>query len=435
MGRHGAALSILLGTIALGYGFATSPGYYADFTGRILVMWGGAATLTAVAWLPLPLGSAGRSKAYWPRLEWGGFLCGALILLALFGWWIRPHLEPFAEFVPSMGQQGRDFRENTLRDLAAYLSPPGMVLMLVGVCLALRRVMQVRDVSWAPLLAMWFGCTLLYLYNPYISVDHIWKMRRFVPVIIPGMVVLLALGAQGITAALPASWGKFLVPAFLVATVLAWIGWTMVPLGFTQLNAGAVDFIRTINRAIPADDLLVATVNKPLLGPLQLVEQTDTVRALPGNTTQQEILHQVVAHAQSEGRPVMLLSSAPLVANPRRDARRFELVHPNLLRTTEPPPRTIESRRRTAFLSVLGPSGLGIAPTDPEVRLGANRIYGVTESGFSGQEYVAGIPCRWTLGSQASRSIPAGLGHPPLPRFHRRHGGSSAWLSRAPHHQ
>ncbi len=413
MARHGTTLAIALGAVAFGYGFATSPGYYADFSGRLLAMWSVATMLTVLAWVPLPRAwrTTGERFLALPRL-WQG-LSAALILIALFAWWVRPHLQPFAEFVSSMGQSGRDYRENTVRDLAAYLSPPGLALVLVGLVLALRRVLVKRELFWALLLALWFACALLYLYNPYISVDHIWKMRRFVPVILPGMAILLALGAQGLASALPRGLPQRWLPTGMVTLVVAWIAWTLVPVGFTRLNAGAVDFVQSIKRQIPDDALVVATVRKPLLGPLQLVEKVEMVRAIPGDEVQEEVLRQVIATAQAAGRRVMLLSPDPLVANARREARAFELVHPNLLRTTEPPPRTIEPRRRTAYLSTLGPRGLGIDPTANTIRLGANRIYGVRESGFADQESVAGIPFRWTLGERATLTLPTDLAEQP----------------------
>lgn len=413
MARHGATLAIALGAMAFGYGFATSPGYYADFSGRLLAMWSVATMLTVLAWVPLPRAwrTTGEHLLAFPRL-WQT-LSVILVVLALFAWWVRPHLQPFAEFVTSMGQSGRDYRENTVRDLAAYLSPPGLALVLVGLVLALRRVLVKRDLFWALLLALWFACALLYLYNPYISVDHIWKMRRFVPVILPGMAMLLALGAQGLASALPQGSMQRWLPTGLVAVIVGWIAWTLVPTGFTRLNAGAVDFVQSIKREIPDDALVVATVRKPLLGPLQLVEKVEMVRAIPGDEVQEEVLRQVIAAAQTAGRQVMLLSPDPLVANARREAHMFELVHPNLLRTTEPPPRVIEPRRRTAYLSTLGPRGLGIDPTDNAIRLGANRIYGVRESGFADQETVAGVPFRWTVGERATLTLPAGLAETP----------------------
>ncbi|WP_221029251.1 ArnT family glycosyltransferase [Actomonas aquatica] len=417
LARAGATIGVVLGALAFGYGFLTSPGYYHDFSGRLAAMLGIATAFTVVAWLPLPrrLRESLDALLRAPRLITA--LSAVLVLLALYAWWIRPHIEPFAQFAESIGWEGRDYRENSLRDLAAYLSPPAIAFMLVGLCLALRRTFVDREWNWAPFLALWAACTLLYLYNPYISTDHIWKIRRFVPVILPGMVLLATLGLQGTVAAVPRPRWRPILASLAGVAIFAWVGWSMYPLGFARLNGEAVAFIQSIKREIPRHALVVATVRKPILGPIQLVEQVQTLRARPEDPVQAERLKQLINLEQSRGRTVMLLSPTPMVANPLRDARRFELVHPNLLRTTEPPPRELKLRRRTAFLSVLGPGGVGIDPHAAEVRLGANPIYGVPESGFAGQEYVDEIPFRWTTGPTARLDVPWAFPSPPQRAF------------------
>jgi hypothetical protein len=117
----------------------------------------------------------------------------AAILLVLGFWYaalIRPHLEPFAIIANGTGLDGtRDFREESMRNLAHYVSWPMLVLALGGVIAALERARRhVASLPGAFVALALLVASILFLAYPQVSPDHPFAIRRFVPVVIPGVV-------------------------------------------------------------------------------------------------------------------------------------------------------------------------------------------------------------------------------------------------------
>ncbi|GAB5558694.1 MAG: hypothetical protein SynsKO_03410 [Synoicihabitans sp.] len=399
LGRNLAVGVTLLGGTAWLYGKGTSPGYYADFSSRIALMLGIAGFFSIIAAVPSP---ANLRRAVFAGAGKSGVIRTLMLIfvgLAVYAYFFRPYHEPFANFAASIGWEGRDYRENSLRDLGGYLSPPALAFALVGLGSLLRTTLS-RGHNWAvPFLGVWFAYTLLYLYNPYISTDHIWKIRRYIPVVIPGFALLAMIGlAQSVSLIKSTRWKPIIVGAGLIS-IFGYVGWSVRPLAFTRLNDGAVDLVKRIADHVPENALVVTDVNRPILGPLQLVIRRDTIKGIPEDHQHPALIQDAITRASFENRPIILLSKAPAVSDIERDTSKLSLQHPSMVKTLEPPPREIEMRERLVYVSVLNPNGLGYRKSTPVLRLGANRIYGVQESGFQQQEFEDGEPFRWTTGS------------------------------------
>lgn len=84
----------------------------------------------------------------------------------------------------------RSYDELSLAWLAMYLSWPTVILALLGIAVALRRTIIKGDARLLLLLAVVAAPSLLYLLRVSITPDQIWAMRRFLPVTIPGFVVI-----------------------------------------------------------------------------------------------------------------------------------------------------------------------------------------------------------------------------------------------------
>jgi hypothetical protein len=132
-------------------------------------------------------------------LEW---TC-AITLIALFvyaAWW-RPELGQHATISrPGHAWDGqRDWREQSLVNLAAYLGWPTLALALVGaVCIAVRMLRGRTDPKWLLVWTTVVPTAIVILANPRVSPDHFWAIRRFVPLVIPGTILLAGFGLQGI---------------------------------------------------------------------------------------------------------------------------------------------------------------------------------------------------------------------------------------------
>lgn len=161
-------------------------------------------------------------------------LAGGVILLLVYGLFIRPDIEPYSLIErPGHPLHGtRDFREDSLVNIAKYISIPALVAAVFGWLLMMRR--SVRSELWAPWLVPLIvlgGIAAVYLWKPSIFPDHFWAIRRFVPVVIPGLILFAAVGFYELIGVLPirALWETGVAVFFLVFAMVAyWPFWSFV---------------------------------------------------------------------------------------------------------------------------------------------------------------------------------------------------------------
>ncbi len=143
---------------------------------------------------------------------------GRLPLLAAAGvfviglfFFLRPHLmtmradptsgganyvEQVQRFLHMAVDPTRSYYEQATRWLSWYVGWGTLALALIGACwLAYEQVAGHRRV-WAPAFLVCFGSAVWVLFAPSITPDHPWADRRFVPVVLPGLVLfaLIAIG-------------------------------------------------------------------------------------------------------------------------------------------------------------------------------------------------------------------------------------------------
>ena len=185
-------VTVLLAAWGAVHGWMFSRPYIEDLAGFLLPLWG-LATVSVTLSLAVLL----RPQSVHPFAEWvhnNGrrlWAAGAVMTCVAFsvGMWVRPHLEPFQIDAES---GGRTYNEETLTRVAWYISTTGMVLGLGGVLLLLRRWLVERRAQWVPFLAILLPFSLLYFWRQSIYPDHPWAMRRFLPVIVPGICIASA---------------------------------------------------------------------------------------------------------------------------------------------------------------------------------------------------------------------------------------------------
>ena len=156
--------------------------------------------LTLAVLLLRPTAAASLRRAIDSRLA---RLAVVLIVVALFLYAIaiRPGLQPFSIVRQGSGLDGtRDFREDSVLNLATYLSWPILLAALGGACYVLWQRWATRG---GPLrsfvLALGIGPALLYLWFPFVSPDHPWAFRRFVPTIVPFAVLFASISVHALT--------------------------------------------------------------------------------------------------------------------------------------------------------------------------------------------------------------------------------------------
>jgi FtsH-binding integral membrane protein len=181
----------------------------------------------------------------------------AAVLIAgafVFGLWIRPELRPWMA-------RGRPlYVEQSMVRVAWYLSTAGMVAACAGLLLALRQWLVGRRAEWLPFLGVVLTMSAVYFWNPRVHIDHPWAMRRFVPVVLPGLAVAIAVAAAWLWEAR----ARWRLPARTAAAIV--LGWILIhearlvlPFSNAPERAGAIEGLAAIARHVPAGSILLYT--------------------------------------------------------------------------------------------------------------------------------------------------------------------------------
>lgn len=213
--RRGVGVATGMGFTAAAAGLGivdlvTSTGEYASRHGRQVAL-GGAlaagstvATALVVQWVR---SGATRRDSVTRWAARAATPAGALVVAAgLAAWWVRPRIqvatgaEPVDLIAALQAMAGvaieptRRYGELSMVWVSWYLGPVALVAAIAGLGVAVRRIARGRasaGLAAVLLLALVVGGATLW--RPSITPDHIWAMRRFVPVVLPAFVVLAAL--------------------------------------------------------------------------------------------------------------------------------------------------------------------------------------------------------------------------------------------------
>ena len=191
--------------------------------------------------------------------------------------------------------------------------------------------------------------SLSYLYDPLEPGEHIWSMRRFVPVVLPGVLVIVALGAGRLV-----EWVYFefrtVATTALAAVLVGLMGAASTPVLGEKLWAGVLDQSAAVARTFPEDAAVL--VGPGLAGThvhtsLTYLHGVDTVlvqRNEPGH-----VLREVVLGWLAAGRPVFIVTGPRGFSLPAPELAAEAIGRASIdLRTLE---RTRGGRRGTSWTS------------------------------------------------------------------------------------
>jgi hypothetical protein len=221
-----------------------------DWPGVAAVVVGALAVAVLLRRLAPALGRWATRQLERPELQRRiGVAVVAAAAVALVVGFLRPQLfDPVYTVVN--GRRARTYDEASLIRLSWFLTVPTFALALGGLALvALRRW---RAAAWTLALPVLLLLPL-YAYRAQVSTRLLWWTRRFVPVILPGLVVLAAVAlAAGLTLAAGAGrWrravqaGSALAVAALLATFLG----QSLALRHHQEHGGSFETVQRIARA------------------------------------------------------------------------------------------------------------------------------------------------------------------------------------------
>ena len=197
---------------------------------------------------------------------------------------------------------------DTLFWLSWYLSWPVLGLCLAGLAWLLWSGRAGRTNQGLSFLLILIGVVSLhYLYDPLASGEHIWSMRRFVPVVLPGMLVVAAMGAGRLV-----EWVYFefrvVATTALAAVLVGFVGGPSRSVLGETLWAGLLDQSAALARTFPEEAAvlvsqeLAGTHVQTTLGYLHDVDAVLVQQDEPG-----EALRDVMLDWLAAGRPVFIV--------------------------------------------------------------------------------------------------------------------------------
>ncbi len=366
----GAALSMTL----LGWADVTrlSSGYYRDERHQILpIGWMAVAlallggVVVVIVWRP---GLYRRLRASVVRTHvyrWAGVAVFAGVgLLVSRPLWLVTHGKPNPSLAGIQAQLGlavdgtRTYNEHTVNWLAMYYGWPAVGLAVIGYVVLLRRLILRREYALVGVLAMGAAMSALYLWSAEITPDQPWAIRRYVPVVIPVLLVAAA-------ATLRELWRRRsrLLRAIAVAGGAAVL---VVPLLVTLPVAGLreevpqLSQVRAICAATGPDGALVAVDGSAQVSYLQTIRSYCDVPAIGLVDAAPAQLATVRAAVAAHGRTLYVLSTDAAAmhfvgAAPPPFSTVTTSRWPSVIDTS---PRHASAETVTVYLGTVRPDGL-----------------------------------------------------------------------------
>jgi Dolichyl-phosphate-mannose-protein mannosyltransferase len=309
-----------------------SPGYYHNSRSLIMSLAAVAAILVvagavavAVSWRWRVAFAArlttGRGPVALSKLASTVLVVAFLILLSR-PWWMTAR-GTFDNQIISGAQQAqglavdgtRLYSESTVDWQAMYLGWPTVILAVGGYAVLLDRLVRRRDYRLLGLLTTVLSLTALYLWTPQITPDQVWAMRRYVPVVMPGILIAAM-------AALQFAWRRWdrrgvarvavrsVVAALCVAALVVpwWITQPVADLREEVPQIGQVDALCT---ALPRDAAVLVVDENLRWGYLQTIRSYCDVPALALVGARADRVASVQQAVSAHGRTLFVLAGDP----------------------------------------------------------------------------------------------------------------------------
>jgi hypothetical protein len=409
---HHLGVAALLAALALGVLFylLTSPIYLAAQAKNLRLIaacTGVFALLWAARLGHRPLAFVLDKRAFWVALGVG------LAALALFAYFVRPRWEPFTHYTnPSATLYGeRTHREDSFVNLGVYVTPLVAFAGVGGFWSLLRRSLRgaIRGAVLLLVIASG-GYALLYLYSPSISPDQPWGMRRFVPLVIPGVVLFAAEWFDRLRFLLRRPRLHLALALLATLGVLAHAGYRSRAGLFLREYTGAYAFVTSVADAVPPGALLLCDASPRLFGHLVLGRGLRTIRFSSRDPARFAAAQALVASSVSGDEPYYVVTDNRNKLRGEKPLRAFKASLSWLRETPAAPASDIQRADFNVFLyERRGPLE---EPWRYLADLGLSPIDGVRESGFWPVEVADGIRTRWTQ-AEAWLEIPLRKGWAP----------------------
>ncbi len=227
------------------------------------------------------------------------------VLLFIYLYFIRPDT-----ITPHLKANGtRSYREETLVRLGWYITRGGVFFSMAGFVYFLQTRFKREHTL---LLFMILINFVIYLYDPRITPDHFWAMRRHIPFIIPTFILFISYAAYSL--------GKIklkhLKPWMPVTVVVVYFGVKFLmaasPFLMHTEYAGVAEGLETLSQEFEPESIIITdefNYTSGLVGtPLEFIYDKNVM--VLKNGYDPENLKQFIQDKKNEGTPLYLLISS-----------------------------------------------------------------------------------------------------------------------------
>lgn len=267
----------------------------------------------------------------------------------------------------AVGQQvdiTRDYAENTMNWLMWYAGPLIVLMGLVGLGLALRKITNTKEgFLYLPSTITVLAVSALFLNMPSITPDQIWAMRRFLPVIIPG---LAAFSVLFLTTAYPylAKFKQVKRSALMVCLIFCTIAPVLYigsPFLLEQIKSSQLSQMQSICNTVEGTELAVVWVGKRFPTALQPVRSYCGVGAVGIKQLDERKLNYLEKFSKTSGKVIYLLAFDTDLERANTNQIKFQkissITYHSIPSKLTSPPRKLEVRTKTIYGAKISPDG------------------------------------------------------------------------------
>ena len=347
-------------------------------------------------------------------------LAGGLVALSIFAYFVRPAIEPVrvATAWPGNVQYPVLDSQNWVR-LGWYITPLGLLLATWGAAWIARRASLGR---LGLFLAVGVLTTIQYVYNIFNTPYHIYAMRRYVPIVLPALMIFAAYALVGVWRR-RRRWLNRSAAALLTLGLMAGLIYQARFVLPQRDFFGAVDAVTALNAQLKPNAIVVL-VDRPESSladafgvPLRFTfgHEVATIRS-EDEAAVATMLDRVLAWAAAADRPLQLLAIDPLPAAVHRaidlqPTAVYSFTLRALMGTFYDYPSVIQPAYYGFEIYDVSRKGSSPAGLPIDIDVGTQDA-AYLRSGFYGKDVLPdGTSARWTSG-QAVIDLPLASGAP-----------------------
>lgn len=263
-------------------------------------------------------------KSDWFR----GFLTVLVVALSVYAYFLRPVVEPIRYYNPwpSTARVPILNHLNWVR-LGWYLTPLGLALATLGLAKMIWRGSFARLGFF---LAVGAVTTVQYVYKSFIPSYHIYMMRRYVPIVVPMLMLYASVAVQSFLQ-MQRIWLGRAISLCLVLGLAGGLGYQSRFALVQRDYHGAIDQLRALNEHLEPDSIVVIneraeSMFADQLGvPLQFIFDHDVATIWKQGEGVEAFIERMLEYAAESGRSVHLIAIDP-IADPLLESLSFEPV-------------------------------------------------------------------------------------------------------------